>query len=159
MRGCQSSSRPIPTNWTKWGPLPGGIPEDGAVFIDSFKYPVLYWKSEGRGSFMAQAVRGGTDTGYYYQEDNLAFLNWPFGASPHEIGTQPEDRFGDPVRPDSGTTNTFCRMIHQHSPEDDGMSDALAKLRKPFNPNTFLLVSPGHDGIYGTNDDVKNFNQ
>ena len=28
---------------------------------------------------------------------------------------------------------------------------------KPFNPSTFLLISAGHDGVYGTEDDIYNF--
>ena len=28
---------------------------------------------------------------------------------------------------------------------------------RPVNPSTFLLVSAGADGIYGTKDDVKNW--
>ena len=29
---------------------------------------------------------------------------------------------------------------------------------KPFNAATFILISAGHDGIYGTKDDITNFN-
>lgn len=29
---------------------------------------------------------------------------------------------------------------------------------KPYNPKTFILLSAGHDGIFGTRDDVSNFN-
>lgn len=29
---------------------------------------------------------------------------------------------------------------------------------KPHNPDTFILVIPGKDGLYGTDDDLANFN-
>ena len=28
---------------------------------------------------------------------------------------------------------------------------------KPYNPDSYLLISAGHDGLYGTDDDIKNF--
>ncbi|UCD27584.1 MAG: hypothetical protein JSV03_10750, partial [Planctomycetota bacterium] len=27
----------------------------------------------------------------------------------------------------------------------------------PVNPNSFILISPGYDGIFGTDDDINNF--
>ena len=29
----------------------------------------------------------------------------------------------------------------------------------PFNPDRFLLISAGRDGLYGTSDDIRNFNR
>jgi prepilin-type N-terminal cleavage/methylation domain-containing protein len=35
---------------------------------------------------------------------------------------------------------------------------AVQNFRKPYNPQSFLLISAGYDGIFGTKDDVTNFN-
>ena len=41
----------------------------------------------------------------------------------------------------------------------DTITDHSARtFRKPFNPQTFILMSAGYDGIFGTKDDVTNFN-
>jgi prepilin-type N-terminal cleavage/methylation domain-containing protein len=37
-------------------------------------------------------------------------------------------------------------------------SDATRKFFKPYNAETFILISAGWDGIYGTKDDITNFN-
>mgnify|MGYP000013079029 CR=1 FL=1 len=35
---------------------------------------------------------------------------------------------------------------------------ATDRFRKPYNPGTFILMSAGWDGVFGTKDDVTNFN-
>ena len=48
----------------------------------------------------------------------------------------------------------FARYIHDHKSEQ-----ASAGPVKPVNPDTYLLISAGPDGIYGTNDDINNFQE
>ncbi len=35
---------------------------------------------------------------------------------------------------------------------------SVQNFRRPYNPQTFILISAGYDGIFGTKDDVSNFN-
>ena len=37
------------------------------------------------------------------------------------------------------------------APEDS------ADLRRPCNPDTYILISAGFDGVYGTGDDIVNY--
>jgi len=128
---------------------PPGSPEPAPmVFIDTFRFPILYFRSEGRGDRMAQDVRGG-QTGYYYKEDNLEMLNWQF-TGPHPMAT-----FGDPVNPHT-IQGSFCDAVHVHSGADASGTQVMKERRKPKNADSFLLISAGPDGLYGTPDDVTN---
>jgi hypothetical protein len=33
----------------------------------------------------------------------------------------------------------------------------ILNFKKPFRPDSFLLISAGNDGLYGTKDDICNF--
>jgi len=43
------------------------------------------------------------------------------------------------------------------TPFYDIISDPMTVLRRPVRPDSFLLISAGQDGIYGTRDDICNF--
>ena len=65
--------------------------------------------------------------------------------------------FGDPIDPDNGGEGSFASSIHPHSKEAENASAILKQRRQPYNANSFLLISPGPDGLYGTPDDIRNF--
>jgi len=83
---------------------------------------------------------------------------WRFGIDSHQIR-----ELGNPCDPDD-VSNTalstadiimpFARYIHDHKSEQ-----ASAGRVKAVNPDTYLLISAGPDGIYGTNDDINNFQE
>jgi hypothetical protein len=115
---------------------------------------------------------------YYFHQDNWGFtgtaadeggMGWDFGGGAHAIAvpgydlTPPE--LMDPELPES--KNTFAYFILDpltrrrlvdivSDPDDPGTVNANTPL-KPVNPETFLLISAGADGKYGTSDDVTNF--
>lgn len=132
------------------------------MFIDSFLFPVLYWKANPKGDIMMAPTAGGASSDnrragsgispIYVQADNIGFLNWQMASKPH-----PMARPGLALTPDSEGPGTFAYAIHQHSNESEGASAALQRLRKPHNANSFLLITPGPDGLYGTPDDIRNF--
>ena len=62
----------------------------------------------------------------------------------------PDDVSGLP----GGITMPFARYIHDHKSEQASVGSV-----KPVNPDTYLLISAGPDGIYGTNDDINNFQE
>jgi hypothetical protein len=57
-------------------------------------------------------------------------------------------------------TSTFAKFIHDHrvgvSPGPGGQSGPHVRAQ-PYNPDTYILISAGRDGLYGTEDDIKNF--
>jgi prepilin-type N-terminal cleavage/methylation domain-containing protein len=83
---------------------------------------------------------------------------WRFGTEMHQIR-----ELGNPCEPDDISNaalvaeeiiNPFAKYIHDHK-SDQASSGRV----KPVNPDTFLLISAGPDGVYGTNDDINNFQE
>ena len=46
---------------------------------------------------------------------------------------------------------TFADYLHSHTAGQTG------GVLKPVNPDKFILISAGNDGLFGTEDDVTNF--
>jgi len=143
---------------SKYKTKPGAVATERFVLLDDYGFPVLYYKANTGGRLaskpLAAVTRSDNPLAFYFQEDNGAFTGldgsggWEF-QGPHEIKV-----FGDPADPESdeGTyPQTFCRYIHNHQ-----VHEAAGTVR-PFNEDSFLLISAGADGIYGTRDDVRNF--
>jgi hypothetical protein len=60
--------------------------------------------------------------------------------------------------PDDTSTNAaglFYKILTQTEKDTD--SDGVSDFFKCYNPDTFILISAGYDGIFGTKDDVTNF--
>jgi type II secretory pathway pseudopilin PulG len=157
-----------------WGPR-GGPEWKLPVIVDGFDYPILYYvaNKHGRPTNMVSDEHnakndysgGAQEEGvpYYFHEDNEMFTGnkdeagWDFNG-PHAIAESGADLTADQLVEDDNR-DTFARYIidrklwrdiqHQQSP------NAEAPLR-PANADTFLLISPGPDGRYGTTDDVSN---
>ena len=72
---------------------------------------------------------------------------------------------------DSDTTRTLLDGFSNPDPtdfyrftRDDKVTNAGAigvgnQFPRPHNPDTFILISAGFDGLYGTEDDVANFTE
>ncbi len=109
--------------------------------------PVLYFKADS--SNISNYFSIGTDAESTDQNNNiydlrdnidLIGLEPPFGDGVHEIA-------------DGQNPQKFYEMI-----KDEGItSSAATNTNRPHRPDTYILMSAGHDGIYGTDDDVFNF--
>lgn len=132
---------------------------DYPMFLDGFGFPILYWRADPAGVRLAHKtisqVNDASDRGIYHWEDNAALVE---NASPDRLILRPGadehklefpwqnlDSFSPTNLPDM---ETFPRYIL-----DDGVQVKLA----PQRADSYLLISPGADGIYGTADDVTNF--
>ncbi|MHC4290403.1 MAG: type II secretion system protein [Planctomycetota bacterium] len=87
----------------------------------------------------------------YNFDDNINILDLPWLRDP----TDPDKETGDiePHYQDPEINNpagAFYKLITQR--EDEAMS-----FYRPHNAETFIFVSAGYDGIYGTKDDLTNF--
>lgn len=129
------------------------------MYLDSFGFPFLYYRADPAG--IEAAVRGRQDVndpqdrGIYYWEDNAALveadreLELLPGADNHNL-----EWLGPPIPnyapqgSSSAPIGTFYRYIQDRN--------VLARTT-PHNPSTYLLISPGPDGRYGTGDDIANF--
>ncbi len=93
---------------------------------------------------------------------------WRFATEDHQIKhmghrAEPDD-LTDPSLTAANIRMPFARYIHSHKAEAaSGVegADPLTALRKqkPVNRETYLLISAGPDGIFGTTDDINNFEE
>lgn len=122
--------------------------------------PVLYYKADSTKRFRVdrsnQPVTNPDYAEYkdwiYNYADNVPILQLPWlrdPADPLESGDIPphypdEDNDGD------NHAQVFYEILsRRHTPGTNW--------DKPYNPSTFILISAGYDGIYGTKDDIANF--
>lgn len=141
---------------------------DVPVIVDAFGRPLLYYVAN-----PFQAARRGTiatddDTvpGIYNFLDNEGFTGYEgtgggtvnegfnFGGGQHGIKI-----FGNPD-PDlvADEPHSFVHYIHDHSVgHDPEVGPTHHTVVAPHNRGTFLLITAGKDGIYGSADDMANF--
>lgn len=127
---------------------------DYPMFLDSFGYPILYWKADGAGKALAENEWDGTRTarGIYHYSDNEEVisaagmnhrLKWG-GYDPSSPGNDPEEG----ILSDGHFYTYFAYYIWNQ--------DVAAK-PTPLRPDSYILISAGADGMYGTADDIDNF--
>jgi len=133
--------------------LGGSQPRGYPMYLDAFGYPVLYWRADPAGRRMADDDRDGDNRGIYHWEDNIDLINNNTGnaslvlneaGEPHHMGWYD---FGSVTNnpPPPGTFPGYVR------------NETVQARLEPCRPDSYLLVSPGYDGRYGTADDVANF--
>jgi len=130
-------------------------PNDVALLCDAFRsvrnkttgrkmgMPVLYYRADTSRMSHDANTPGNTDNIYNY-EDNHNFLSLglpPDGSTVHPL----YQRGGDPAG-QVFYENTLNKALE----EESGIS-------RPYNKDSYILISAGWDGIYGTRDDVYNF--
>ncbi len=139
------------------------------MYLDSYGYPILYWRADPAGRKMADRVRlSGIDRGIYHYRDNSPLVNTAYSTAeqpalalnkaqpPGEGHRLAWDGSGDdcptynwnsnpPILPDYGT---FQRFI---------LDERVQAKAQPQRADSYLLISPGFDGLYGTDDDIANF--
>ncbi|MHC4443879.1 MAG: type II secretion system protein [Planctomycetota bacterium] len=149
---------------------------------DAFDSPILYYKANTRAknAFCLDGKGGnaqgqdGDLAGIYNHSDNkfitgcgpCGIQGWEFIAVGYDEGSavNPVHRLGlfgyypppaDPTNLDDMKKpefdGTFTKYLHEHSAHE------TANLLKPVNPDRFVLITAGKDGIYGTDDDINNF--
>ncbi|MFQ5591512.1 MAG: hypothetical protein ACE5HE_10145 [Phycisphaerae bacterium] len=154
------------------------------VIADPFDQPILYYvaSANGRTSNMLSEARnednlysgGPQEKGppYYFHQDNHAFTGhaeqgqtdydggWNFGSGGHAISRAGDQLSAEDIK-DEANRDTFARFIldrkqYQSLQLAETNPSASTPLR-PVNQDSYLLISAGADGRYGTNDDVTNF--
>lgn len=157
------------------------------VLIDSFGTPVLYYSADVRYATNPDAnlaTADGSYRGVFHFSDNALFTGfatgaianpttkypaWDFGAAdPHPLGQFGEFSSANPPcaasfsllnRPDyrySFAGYIWNRQLFQATGGVDGSGNARGRV-VPHRRDSFLLISAGADTVYGTKDDVTNF--
>jgi type II secretory pathway pseudopilin PulG len=156
------------------------------VFVDAFAMPILYYAANSRQSDKANAniatSKGSANSGGQYSAiytflDNalftglctesgcdLNYARWDFGGGDHKLN------FG-PASWAAATPPVWANEIGDHPSSfpyyimDKGAYEATSGSGTtnkkntviPVRKDSFILMSPGKDGIFGTKDDVANF--
>lgn len=138
------------------------------VILDAFGYPILYYRANplrAQNPSAAMATRYADGGGVYNMADNALFTGlcqgaacefpwWDFGGGEH-----PLKDFGPtdpPTRQNiANDTRTFCYYILNKNAFEATNRQSLVPARK----DSFILITAGKDGLYGTRDDVNNLNQ
>ena len=167
----------VPTN-----ELQGTFPSDeelidrelrAPVIVDTYRRPVLYYVANTRGKAIAQPslyegapdAPPGQDKGIYMHEDNWGFTGkgtdegeegFLFSLQRHKIEefglTRPETIDSKPY---SFTFYIHDHAVHKQTHGDDETKSTVRAVRS----DSYLLITAGKDGVYGTPDDVNNFEQ
>ena len=135
-------------------------------FDEKVGMPILYFKADPTKKFRVDNATPpnsvtvqNSDTAIYGQwvynfADNLPILQLPWLRDPAEgpdglnFLDGKRGHYKDPDDPAKSNAQVFYELI---TARQDG------NFFKPQNPNTFILISAGYDGIYGTKDDLTNF--
>jgi prepilin-type N-terminal cleavage/methylation domain-containing protein len=167
-----------PPLFTSWNDI-----QDLPVIVDAFDQPILYYaaNAHGRESNMVEDARK-VDNDYtggdqrngppmYFHQDNVPFTGkgdtdpergWDFGntGAAHAIARSgAEHTPADLIKSEKEFRETFARYV-----VDRKIYSGFAAQQSPsstiplraVNPDSYLLISAGVDGRYGTNDDVSN---
>ncbi|MEE9294569.1 MAG: hypothetical protein V3W34_06380 [Phycisphaerae bacterium] len=148
------------------------------VILDVFGFPVLYYVANPFGRVIASSVQDDDPRGVYVQEDNYGFTGsqqypggvatalaespgWVFTRKDHLLG-----KFGNPAANniDSAVNiGSFCHYIVDRKVLDqtNRTGNELDENRtvRAMRSDSYLLITAGKDGAYGTLDDISNVDQ
>ncbi len=148
------------------------------VIVDPHGRPLLYYLANPRGKTLTQqsALSGDWQNGltpYYVYDDNTGFtgtdgldgLRFKAGLVQDRASTKNAhliSRLGvdtPAAIQDTDNLDTFTHYILNKQIYDNSGSSSVPNSQtiRPYNPETFLLITAGRDGIYGNVDDVNNF--
>lgn len=136
-------------------------------FVDPYDYPVLYYRANA-GAKYPVTTGSGSDVapGVYSQADNAQFTGgqaefegrpqrgYDFAGlgMPHPMRELGYSRGAGSVPPE-----TFTFAIHNRNIFEATKRGNSGRIW-PHNDKTFLIISAGADGLFGTGDDIANFN-
>ncbi len=163
MKGSAKSLADLEGNGNIINGIPALIARDELVFTDPWGTPILYFRAS-RASL--RMVADTDKSGIYRQEDNGVITGTDKGSYETDgldFGSgKVDDRYHDiSINKSPLATDDLDTIIT--SDDYDGsfaryILDASIQVRPtPVRPDSYLLISPGPDARYGTDDDVTNW--
>lgn len=141
------------------------------LFIDPWERPILYYKANPSGRRIIATVAN--PNGVFWQEDNAVITGSVDGArgvmpavefaftkpdeAKHEIETAQAPDPAPDIDSDSGRDLLETDPTFDHSLARFIFNRAIKARREPYNKDSYLLISAGLDGRYGTSDDIVNW--
>jgi prepilin-type N-terminal cleavage/methylation domain-containing protein len=140
-----------------------------AFAVDAFGYPVLYYVANDQAKWPFSVGDPPTTIGRYNQYDNwqltgsatngdrgISLTGRTVGATPDHYHWLYDLGWDAAVPAQQPTNNSFAAAVYDEALFEQQQSGGTGKIW-PHRPDTYLLIAPGRDGIYGTADDVKNY--
>lgn len=138
------------------------IARDYPMFVDAFGTPILYWRADPAGTVIADLPgnTSGDPVGIYHFKDNGFLLQTLGGSGRQEVLQTVQPRgtrwlhnltwVDPPNRVGGGQVNLdgFPKFIQNMQ---------ITAKPTPHRANSYILLSAGKDGIYGSADDIANF--
>lgn len=173
--GAVDVSKPGEVLEDAFGPIPASSVNDWVmdnkhcpVFKDAFGYPMLYYRANPNATQRSQIVpsgynNNGSDNGtvpfVYNGSDNRIFTEHNGGGSAfHLISDASANGVNDNPNSAGDVNNRFVDYITSFRQSTRNPSNpAQIMFHRPVLSTSFILISPGRDGIYGNIDDVANF--
>lgn len=132
-----------------------------SVFLDKWSFPILYYRARPNGNMSTEIVQDPSvpmdqrGSGWYDGRENMPFTRGSNNQTTPGQGTHVICDADQGVSGPMGNNN-FLKCIC--SPRTTSMdNNGNPTFPRPFNMDTFLLISAGPDGIYGNSDDLRNF--
>lgn len=145
------------TTFTSWGYSGSGGPDYPLVLGDEYSrrigaeklsMPILYFKADPSKLTNKKPTALNNINTIYNINDNIDLLDLPI---PHVSGTNNAHEIASTgTTPSGNTANPFAFY-------DQIKDEQVVSSERPHHPDTYILMSAGYDGVYGTKDDVFNF--
>jgi hypothetical protein len=125
------------------------------VFVDAFDRPILYYRARKAATVMV--TQPGSAVGVYDHRDN-AVITGGAGFDGAEAGLRMQAKNINHPLASVEYAITMQNAIDEPETFDSYIYDRSSAARmRPVNADGFLLISAGRDGLYGTEDDIKNW--
>ena len=142
---------------------------DLRFFVDAFGYPIIYYRANAGAKAPVTTGDGSSvSRGVYTQSDNAQFTGsdlagptgpaqegYDFantGKSHHMKVLGYRTSENTEVEPETFVHAIYSRGVYSATERSSGPGRIW-----PYNAKSFLIISPGKDGLFGTIDDIKNF--
>jgi hypothetical protein len=140
-------------------------------FLDSFDQPILYYRATPANStYMATNLRFDPSApnplarGIYNLVDNYRIAGWTTGSGEPIRGMD----FGHGLLTTTNTYHYLSLLGNPTNPNDPSVGPSFSRtiwnpnvvapgVFRPYNDQSFILLSAGQDGVFGTSDDIANF--
>lgn len=136
-------------------------------FLDGFGAPILYWKADPAGFAIADYSPNDTSEyarGVYHFLDNGALVDEVQGKGGRQepLLLSPNDRSDQPPHDlfwDTGWGEDYLKDVDEDHVGFPGFirNQSVRAKVAPHKADSYILISPGPDLIYGSADDITNF--
>ncbi len=127
------------------------LPSGSSVWVGN---PIVYFKANAASRFFRDTSQPDISKWTYNYLDNQEIFKLGTVKDPAV-----EHRF-DPayIDPDTAVTDQGQEFFYKYITNPKATQTGTVEYYRPYNAKTFILMSAGYDGIFGTKDDVTNFN-